>query len=353
MKSISILATIFLINLLTVSCSKDDPETPQEPLGAYENGILVSNEGPFGNGTGTVTFISNELSVTESSIYNKVNGEDLGNIVQSIGFAGDQAYIVANNSNKITVVNRYTFEKLGSITDGLENPRYFAAVNDTGYVTNWGDPFDETDDYVAIVNLQNFTVEGTISVVLGPEDIVANDNTVYVAHQGAYGQNNKVTAIDANTNTVLETITVGNVPNSLVLDDQGSLWVLAGGNPSYTNDETEGVLTKINTSNNTVVNTWKFQATDHPGLLCTDGMDLYYQLNGAVYKMSTSDSSLPSGPRLGGVSFYTMAVADGKLYGTDAKDFASQGSLTVYDLSINSVIKTVATGIIPGGIYFN
>ncbi|MEB8329431.1 YncE family protein [Flavobacteriaceae bacterium KMM 6897] len=353
MKSTSILATIFLFGLLMTSCSKDDPKTTQEPLGAYESGILVSNEGPFGNGTGTVTFISNDLSVTESSIYNKVNGEDLGNIVQSIGFAGDQAYIVANNSNKITVVNRYTFEKLGSITEGLENPRYFAAVNDTGYVTNWGDPFDETDDYVAIVNLQNFTVEGTISVVLGPEDIVANDNTVYVAHQGAYGQNNKVTAIDANTNSILETITVGNVPNSLLLDEQGSLWVLAGGNPSYTNEETAGVLTKINTSNNTVVNTWEFQATDHPGLLCTDGIDMYYQLNGAVFKMSATDSSLPSGPKFGGVSFYTMAVTDGKLYGTDAKDFASLGTLTVYDLSSNSAIKTVATGIIPGGIYFN
>ena len=353
MKSTSILAAVFILSLLIGSCSKDDTETPQEPLGAYEGGILVSNEGPFGNGTGTVTFISSDLNITESAIFNKVNGEDLGNIVQSIGFNGDHAYIVANNSNKITVVNRYSFEKLGTITEGLDNPRYFVSVNNTGYVTNWGDPFDETDDYVAIINLQNFTVEGTISVVFGPEDIVVNNNTIYVAHQGAFSQNNIVTAIDANTNTVLETITVGDVPNSLVLDPQGNLWVLSEGNPSYTDNETAGSLTKINTSSNLVVDTLEFQSTDHPGLLCSDGIDLYYQLNGAVYKMSYSDSSLPSGPRFGGVSFYTMAVANGKLYGTDAKDFASQGSLTVYDLGTNSVIKTVTTGIIPGGIYFN
>ena len=353
MKSTSILVSVLILSLLMVSCSNDDSEKPQEPFGDYEGGILVSNEGPFGNGTGTVTFVSNDLTVTESSIYNKVNGEDLGNIVQSIGFDGDQAYIVANNSNKITVVNRYTFQKMGSITEGLDNPRYFASVNNTGYVTNWGDPFDETDDYVAIINLQNFTVEGTISVVLGPEDIIAKDNTIYVAHQGAYGQNNKITAIDASTNSILETITVGDVPNSLVLDAQGNLWVLSGGNPSYTDNETAGVLTKINTSTNAVVNALEFQVTDHPGLLSSDGVDIYYQLNGAVYKMNTSDTSLPSGPKFGGVAFYTMAVAGGKLYGTDAKDFASQGTLTIYDLSTNSAIKTISSGIIPGGIYFN
>ncbi|MET7027789.1 DUF5074 domain-containing protein [Sediminicola luteus] len=353
MKSTSILTAILMLGLLMGSCSNDDSETPQEPLGAYESGILVSNEGPFGNGTGTVTFISNDLTITESSLYNKVNGEDLGNIVQSIGFDRDQAYIVANNSNKITVVNRYTFEKLGSITEGLDNPRYFASANNTGYVTNWGDPFDETDDYVAIINLQNFTVEGTIPVVLGPEDIVVQDNTIYVAHQGAYGQNNKITVIDANSNAILETLTVGDVPNSLVLDTQGNLWVLSGGNPSYTNNETAGILTKINSASNSIVNTWEFQSTDHPGLLCTDGVDLYFQLNGAIYKMNSSDTTLPSGPKFGGVSFYTMAVGDGKLYGTDAKDFASQGTLTVYDLSSNSAIKTLNTGIIPGGIYFN
>ncbi|MGY8916265.1 MAG: DUF5074 domain-containing protein, partial [Flavobacteriales bacterium] len=102
MKSTSILAAILMLGLLSMSCSNDDSVTPKEPLGAYESGILISNEGPFGNGTGTVTFIANDLTLTESSIYNKVNGEDLGNIVQSIGFDEDQAYIVANNSNKIT-----------------------------------------------------------------------------------------------------------------------------------------------------------------------------------------------------------------------------------------------------------
>ncbi len=353
MKSSSILTSIFVLGLLTASCSNDDGGTTIEPSGDYENGILVSNEGPFGNGTGTVTYFSKDLNVTENSIYNTVNGEDLGNIVQSIGFTDDEAYIVANNSNKITIVNRFTFEKLGAITEGLVNPRYFVAVDNTGYVTNWGDPFDETDDYVAVLDLQNFTVVGTIPVGLGPERIVVKENTVYVAHQGAYGQNNKITAINAENNTIVEIITVGDVPNSLEMDNQGNLWVLSGGSPSYTNNETGGKLTKINTTNNTVINTWEFQSTDHPSLLCSNGSDLYFQLNGAIFSMETTEADLPSVPEFGGVFFYAMAVKDDKIYGTDAKDFASQGSMTVYDLTSKAAIKTVTTGIIPGGIYFN
>ncbi|MFT5077429.1 MAG: hypothetical protein ACI85B_002499, partial [Flavobacteriaceae bacterium] len=122
-------------------------------LGDYERGILITNEGPFGEGTGTVSFISEDFSSTSGSIFNTVNNLDLGNIVQSMGFNGENAYIVVNNSNKMHVVNRYTFELIATIETGLDNPRNFVAVENTGYVTNWGDPFDDNDDYVALIDL--------------------------------------------------------------------------------------------------------------------------------------------------------------------------------------------------------
>ena len=104
--SISILA----IALLGVSCNNDNDDEIILPTGDYANGILVSNEGPFNNGSGTVTFISEDLATQEDAIYKKVNGEDLGNVVQSIGFDENSAYIIANVSHTVTVVNRYTFE---------------------------------------------------------------------------------------------------------------------------------------------------------------------------------------------------------------------------------------------------
>ncbi len=341
-----------LIIGLSWSCSNDDEEI-QEPMGDYANGILVSNEGPFSNGTGTVTFISEDLSVVNNGIYKMTNDEDLGNVVQSIGFTENEAFIVANVSNKINVVNRYTFEKIASITDGLNNPRYFIEANGKGYVTNWGDTADETDDFVAIINLQNYTVEGTISVILGPEAILAKDNTVYVAHQGAWGQNNKVSVINTTSNELIKTLTVGDVPNSMQLDASGNLWVLASGKPAYTGDETAGVLTKINTGTNEVDNSFQFETTQHPSSLNLDAGILYYRLRDTVFEQSLSATSLNMETVLEGVSFYTMVVNNGRLYGTDAGDYASNGTLTVYDLNTELTIKALTVGIIPGGIYFN
>lgn len=322
-------------------------------MGDYANGILVSNEGPFSNGTGTVTFISEDLSVVNNGIYKMTNDEDLGNVVQSIGFTENEAFIVANVSNKINVVNRYTFEKIASITDGLNNPRYFIEANGKGYVTNWGDTADETDDFVAIINLQNYTVEGTISVILGPEAILAKDNTVYVAHQGAWGQNNKVSVINTTSNELIKTLTVGDVPNSMQLDASGNLWVLASGKPAYTGDETAGMLTKINTGTNEVDNSFQFETTQHPSSLNLDAGILYYRLGDTVFEQSLSATSLSMETVLEGVSFYTMVVNNGRLYGTDAGDYASNGTLTVYDLNTELTIKALTVGIIPGGIYFN
>jgi YVTN family beta-propeller protein len=352
MKIRNVLYSLLIIGL-SWSCSNDDNGEIQEPVGDYANGILVSNEGPFSNGSGTVSFISEDLSVVNNGIYNIKNDEDLGNVVQSIGFSEEEAFIVANVSNKINVVNRYTFEKIASITEGLNNPRYFITANGKGYVTNWGDTADDTDDFVAIINLQNYTVEGTISVVLGPESILAKDDMVYVAHQGAWGQNNKVSVINTTTNEVVKTLMVGDVPNSMQLDASGNLWVLASGKPAYTEDETPGVLSKINTATNEVDANLEFEITEHPGKLNLDGSAMYYYLGSTVYKQSLSATTLEKESALDDVGFYAMVVNNGRLYGTDAGDYASNGTIAVYDLNTKLAIETLTVGIIPGGIYFN
>ncbi len=352
MKNTRLLLVLFAILIFNFSCTSDDDVDP-EPLGAYESGILISNEGPFNNGTGTVSFISDDLTMSENAIFNSVNDEDLGNIVQSIGFTGDQAYVVANVSNQITVLNRNTFVKIASFSDGLNNPRFMVAANGKGYVSNWGDTADDTDDYISIVNLETNAVENSIPVVLGPEKMLVKDNTIYVAHKGAFGQNNQISVIDATSNTIVTTITVGDVPNSMQFDSAGNLWVLAGGNPSFTGMETGGVLSKIDTNTNMVESSLNFGSMQHPNHLSFENNSLYYFVDGSVYEMAVSATSLPSTSILDGVSFYAMTVKDGRLYGTDAKDFASNGSLLVYDLNLNTELATITVGLIPGGIYFN
>ena len=352
MKKVSIL--VAMAALFAVSCSDDDDEVIMEEVkGDYQNGILISNEGPFNNGTGTVTYISNDSLLVKETIFKAENNEDLGNIVQSIAFDEDMAYIVVNNSHKIHVVNRYTFKSEAIIEDGLLNPRYFTVANGKGYVTNWGDTADETDDYVAIIDLESNVVSKSIPTELGPEAITSNEDFVYVAHQGAFGQNNKVSIIDVSTDVVSTTLTVGDFPNSMQWDNAGNLWVLSSGAPAYTGEETNGTLAKINTSDNTLAQILDIETTEHPVDLSVENNTLYFGMSNAVYSFDSGSEALPTEAHITDVSFYSMTVNDGKLYGTDAKDYASKGDLYIYDLSTKELISTIAVGIIPGGIYFN
>ncbi len=336
-----------------IACESDDNVEVLLPSGDYENGIFVTNEGPFNNGTGTVSFVSEDFSSSENSIYNKVNNADLGNIVQSMAFVGNRAYIIANVSNKITVVNRNTFEELATIESGLSNPRYFVEANGKGYVTNWGDSGDDSDDFVAVINLEINSIDATIFVDFGPEDILAQGSTVYVAHQGAFGYNNKISVIDADTDTVSDTIEVGLVPNSMQFDAAGDLWVLSAGRPAFSGEETAGTLQKVDLETNSVTTRFDFELTEHPNFLSLDGTTLYYSLDGAIFGLDVTASELPSESDFSGLSVYEMTTKDGVLYTTDAKDFASNGDLNVFSLSTKTELQSLEVGIIPGGIYFN
>ncbi|MFS4418662.1 YncE family protein [Maribacter sp. 2307ULW6-5] len=348
-----------LAGLLFTGCNDDDEVTDpnSEPL-PYENGALVLHEGGFGAGNASVSFIPDDYTGVENGIFKSVNAvATWGDTAQSMAFDGDLAYIVVNNSQKIEVVNRYTFETVWTIGGGdtgdFLNPRYMAIANGKGYVSNWGDGSDPTDDFIAVVNLEAGEVEAKIPVGEGPERLLAKDNAVYVAMQGGFGQNNIVSVIDAMTNTLSTTITVADRPNSLQLDADGNLWVLSGGNPSWTNNETAGQLDKISTDTNVVDASFTFDQTEHPSYLSVDEGSLYYYLNGAVFEMDMSNTTLPTEAAISGRNYYDMAVEGGRLYGLDAKDFASPGSVEIYNLDNRSLLTTLEVGINPGEVYFN
>lgn len=336
---------------LFISCNSDDDNNSTiTPSGDYHDGILVVNEGLFNNGSGTITYISEDYATVEQNIFRNVNEKELGNVVQSMEFSGDNVYVVVNNSQRIVVANRNTFQEVDSITSGLQNPRYFVASDATqGFVSNWGDPNDENDDFIAVIDLRTNKVTTTIPVHFGPEKMLLHDSKLYVAHQGGYGQNNKISVIAGNN--VLKTITVGDVPNSMSVVGN-NLYVLCGGNPSYAGNETAGSIVKIDLSTESIVHRISFEIDEHPSAMTADGDNLYYQLDGHVFQTGLEELALSSTPIFNGV-FYSLQAKDGKLYATDAKDYNSNGSLTIFDLLSQEKIEEFQVGIIPGGVYFN
>ncbi len=338
--------------ILLISCKSDDNTQPQD--GDYHNGIFVTNEGPFQNGTGTITFISDVGEVTQE-IFKKANQKDLGNIVQSMYLYGDRAFIVVNNSHKIEVVNQFSFKELAVIEGSfINNPRYFVAINNKGYISNWGNPQDPNDDFVAVINLDDYSLITTISVAEGPEKMLLKDNDLYVALQGGYGFNNKVLQINTQNNTLSQVFTVGDVPLGIEKDDNGVIWILCQGIPNYASGltETGGNLIKI--ENNQIVENFSFASeTVHPKNLSIDNGNIYFTINDAFFKMENTALVIPNNP-ISGITgnFYTIKAKAGKLYATDASDYVSEGKLKVFNLDSASLLGEYETGIIPGKIIF-
>ena len=337
------IALLFLsVALLFTSCSNDDDANPPAPLGDYENGILISHEGQFTGGFGTVSYISDDFMTIENNIFSNVNGRTLGTVAQSMAFNGDLAYIVVNASNQIEVVNRYTFESIATIDTGLSNPRYMAISNGKGYVTNWGDFTPSNDDFIAVIDLSSNTVINSISSSYLPEEIIALDNKIYVA-TGVFGNGNLVDVINTTIDELEGTITVGNSPNSLQLDSNNNLWVLTSEN-----------LVEINTNTNEVL-----QTIPYPNMLASASKltfsngNFFFYGSGSVYKMSESATEFPTSAEFSDVNFYDMNVRNDILYGLDAGDFSSVGELKVYDLNTNTQIQSFILDIIPGEVYFN
>ena len=356
MKFSKLVLVALISSVFFVSCS-DDNVVNEAPLGTYDNGVLILNQGGFGNGNASISYLSEDFTTQQNNIFSLVNPTiTLGDTAQDIGLYQNLAFVVLNYSNKIEVVNRYTMVHVATISTGLNNPRYIAFANGKGFVTNWGDGGSTSDDFVAVLNLSTYAVSSTISVAEGPERIVENDNKLYVAHAGGYGYGSTISVINGSTNTLSTTINVGDVPNSLEINN-GSLYVICGGKPSYAPTETTGKFVKINLTNNTVASTINFPAATHPSNLNVVDGTIFYTVDDAIFKLEFTATSLPTTPLFtttaqGVYGVYSFAVNNNKIYVGDALDYSSNGKVYVYS-STGMLEHNYTVGVIPAGFYFN
>ncbi|EGV44027.1 hypothetical protein BZARG_1444 [Bizionia argentinensis JUB59] len=358
MKNYLKLVVVFAAGLLLQNCTSDDREIIIDnppPSGDYANGVFVLNEGGYTSSNASVSFIDDSGEVYNDIFY-AVNGRLLGDVAQSMAFYEDKAYIVVNNSNTIEVVNRYTFELITTIENDILTPRYMTFDGDKGYITNWGDPADTTDDYVAVLDTETNVVIKTIPVAEGPEAILNNNGTLYVSHYGGWGYGNTISVLDAVSESVTSTIAVYDVPGDMVIHNN-DLYVLCSGKANYTGDETLGGIQKINMVTNQVTDEIVFASGVHPGYLQIDNNALLYTLNREIYRVDFSDFTLPTAPLFSTISqnvgvLYGFKIIEGDIYIADAKDYVSNGEALVYNLQ-GQFKKNYNVKLIPNGFYNN
>lgn len=338
---------IFASAIAFVGCESDD--NTQAPLGSYDNGILVLNEG----GTGEVTYINNDLTTVQQNIFGTVNGDEnnLGQYTQSIFFEGERAFIISNGSNKITVVNRNTFEYIATISTGFGVPRYGVAYNGKAYVTNLNSFTSSTDDFVSVVDLNSLTVIGQIDINDYAERIVEADGQLYVS-SGSFGSGNKITVIDPVNETVTETINVGTAPNSLE-ERAGTLYVLCG---SFSDNSK---IVKIDTDTNEIIEEIVFPSTmGNASNLDVAENRMYFTVGPRIYSVEVNADQVTDVPLVNTNSTslyigYGFAVDGNRIYISEAADdFASDGKIFIYSTS-GEMIDEIPVGLGPNGFYFN
>lgn len=348
MKRISKLLTMAILSgLFLNSCSSDndniDPVEPQPEEGDFTEGFFVLNEGS--QSAGTVSYVSRDFQTIEQEIFQNANENyDLGRFTQSIFFEDDRAYIISNGSNLITVVNRYTFELVGTIESGLNVPMYGAVENGKAYVTNLASFDTNTDDFLAVIDLETLKVEETIEMNATAENIIEEDGLLYIKN-ASYGTGNQISVINPATNSIEKTFETN---NSLVDFDIEDNFIYA---------LSSSKLEKIDIVSGEIVTSIEF-SDGNAGKIVIEDEFIYYTIGSAIYKIGTDESEGAENPIVdynstSNYSFYGFEVEDNYIYTAEAPSFTENGTIRIYDLNGNLITEFDSGGIGPNGFYFN
>ncbi|MCD4680249.1 MAG: hypothetical protein K8S00_07665 [Bacteroidales bacterium] len=359
-KRILMFLVIALLAVFT-ACEKneigDDTDNPYLPsdTSAQKSYVLISNEGPFLTGTGSITRYDRVLKTCEKKVFENANNYPPGNIVQSVEVYDNKVFIIVNNANKIEIANDSSFESI-AVIENISLPRYLLPIDkNKAYVSCW-------DDKVAVIDLVNYEVVNSIAVGVGPEKMLRYENKVFVLNIGGFGNDSTLSVIDCNSDVVDTTFFVASRPSGIVLDKHSNIWVMCSGtgfNGYPLPGDSPGHLICIDPGDYSIIQDITFpSSTEHPYKLVINNLKdiLFYLYPGGIFKFNIYSSSLESIPFVASASmFYALGFDDEEelIYVSDPLDYVQQGWVFKYDATNGTVVDSFESGVIPGGFYFN
>ena len=350
-----------LILFSITSCMRDDElwESVTYDTIPYE-GLFIINEGNFMYNNASLTYYDIKMKEVIQNVFFNTNGMPLGDVAQSMTIRDSMAYIVLNNSGKISVINTNSFQYVGKIT-GLDSPRHIYFLSDEkAYVS------DLYAQAIHIVNPKTLEKTGSIDISNPDSDFYQHPSECFtqldsLVFTNAWSFDNLILVINSNTDELIDSIRVGKQPNSMSLDNLNRLWVLSDGgfvgNP-YGNEAAS--LSCINTTDFKLIKTIELEQDFNPGSLCINASgDTLFFINHDVYFFAVHQSEqaevLIESPyeagQIGG--FYSLSIDKKRkeIYVADAKDNVQAG--TVYRYTGNgTLIDEFEAGITPGSFCF-
>lgn len=325
----------------------DEEEFGSSPAG---DGLFVLNEGNFMYGNASLSYYIPSKKRVQNEVFSRANGIALGDVAQSMMIRNGLGYLVVNNSGVIFVIDTDTFRVVGTLT-GLVSPRYIHFLSDTkAYVT------DLYDSRITIFDPQTLEITGHIPLAghKSAEQMVQRGNTVFT---NCWSYDNKILVIDAVRDAVVDSITVGIQPTSLVLDKYGKLWTTTdGGYEGNPYGHEAPALWRIDAKSLQVDRRFGLSMGDRPSELTLNGTrDTLYFINRGVWRMPVEAEALPASAFIpySGTIYYGLAVdpRSSEVYVADAIDYVQPG--VVYRFTPQATaVDTFRVGITPGAFCF-
>jgi len=212
---LAVLCTLFMGVSLT-SCSDDDDDDE------VTTGVFILNEGKSENNNAGISVYNPETHAVTADIYMSQNDKGLGDTGQDMIQYGNYVYVTVYGSSRLVKLDKAGFE-VASLTFSAEDgqPRYMAAEDGKLYVTLYSGK-------VARINAADLKIEKYVQVGTNPEQIVEEDDKLFVANSG-WGEDNTVSVIDIRTFEVVKTVEVVVNPNYLQ-EAEGYVYVISYGN---------------------------------------------------------------------------------------------------------------------------
>ena len=334
---------LWSLALLAGACMEYGPQS-EEAFSRSGRGIFITCEGNFMWDNASLSYYDPETREVENDIFLRANGMKLGDVAQSMTLHDGKGYVVVNNSGVIYVIDPSTFRITGLIEE-VVSPRYIHFVDgQTAYVTDLYDP------RISVVDTRTNRIRTRINMNghRSTEQMVQVGNRLFV---NCWSYDNKILVVDTQTERLVDSLTVGWQPNSLLLDGNGKLWTATDGR-----DGEAPALWRIDPATLEIERRFELPADTPPSKLTLDARNnRIYFIARDVWRIEADAESLPATPFLpyAGTLYYGLGVDPdtAELYVADAIDYVQHAA--VYRFSPDGqAVDTLRVGIIPGSFCF-
>lgn len=227
--------SMIALSLIAASCENEEPSTTF-PGNDTVAGMFVLNEGTFGAGNSTLSFVDLKNDTLYKDIFGKVNPDVSGNL-------GDAGNCIAVNNGKAYILTSKFIEIIDAATCKhikrleINSPRDIKFYKGNAYVSSYGVMKDVPNYKGVVYEINTDLLEITKEVTVGyqPEEMVIKGNKLYVANSMSPDYNNteydkNVSVINLDSFTFEKNIEVAINMHRMEIDSKGNIYVSSRGN---------------------------------------------------------------------------------------------------------------------------